>query len=300
VEPENRVVARELERRWNAHLAELETLKKEADAKVEAQRPLTEAEVERARRLGDDLEGVWQNATTSPRDRKRLLRTLVEEVQLRTDEDTYRVRILWKGGALTDCEVVRKRMRAAHATPEDTIDLIRRLAIEFDDAQIARVLNKQGRRSGYGNTFTKVAVRMVRRRNAIPICKQKRARDPRDGPFTADETARELGVSMSTVHRWLRDGVLPGRQMTVGAPWQILLTDEVRRRLTGGDAPVGWVGLTEAARRLGTNKAQVAHLVKTGKLEAVRAQVGKRQCWRIDVESADCGAQASLFDTPKT
>jgi len=74
------------------------------------------------------------------------------------------------------------------------------------------------------------------------------------------------------------------------------VTDEVRRRLSGSDAPQGWVGLIEAARRLGVGKSQVAYLVKQGKVPAVRTCVGKRSCWRIDVSSATCGRQADLFD----
>jgi excisionase family DNA binding protein len=81
-----------------------------------------------------------------------------------------------------------------------------------------------------------------------------------------------------------------------GAPWSIVLTEEVRRRLTAGDAPAGWVGLDEAARRLGLTKSHVAYLVKQGKLNAVRTTVGKRQCWRIDVASATCGRQSDLLD----
>ena len=101
---------------------------------------------------------------------------------------------------------------------------------------------------------------------------------------------------MSTVHRWLREGILAGEQLTPGAPWRIVLTAEVRQRLCGGEAPDGWVGLSEAARRLGLSKSHVAYLVKTGKLNAVQTTVGKRRCWRIDVDSATCARQAGLFD----
>jgi len=101
---------------------------------------------------------------------------------------------------------------------------------------------------------------------------------------------------MSTVHRWLREGILAGEQLTAGAPWRIVLTAEVRQRLSGGDAPDGWVGLSEAARRLGLSKSHVAYLVKTGKLKAVQTTVGKRRCWRIAVDSANCARQAGLFD----
>jgi excisionase family DNA binding protein len=95
---------------------------------------------------------------------------------------------------------------------------------------------------------------------------------------------------------WLNDGVLVGTQATAGAPWRIVLTEETRRRLQAGDAPEGWVGLSEAARRLGLSKPAVAYLVNSGKLTAVRTKVGKRQCWRIDVSSTDCGRQSGLFD----
>ena len=104
---------------------------------------------------------------------------------------------------------------------------------------------------------------------------------------------------MTTVHRWLREGLLAGTQLTRSAPWQIVLPEDVRRRLTAGEAPLDWVGLTEASRRLGLSKQRVAHLVKTGKLPAMRATVGKRQCWRIDVRSTACGRQADLLD-PKS
>jgi excisionase family DNA binding protein len=140
------------------------------------------------------------------------------------------------------------------------------------------------------------SVRSLRGKHQIPACTQKKPRDEREGPFTADEAADELGVTMGTIHRWLRAGVLAGEQATPRAPWRIILTEQVRRRLRGGDAPVGWVGLDEAARRLGLGKSHVAYLVKQGKLNAVRTTVGKRQCWRIDVSSATCGRQPDLFD----
>jgi len=117
--------------------------------------------------------------------------------------------------------------------------LVRQLAREFDDAQIARILNKQGRRSGLGNPFTQQSVTLLRGKHRIAKCGKKIARGALEGPFTADEAARELGVTMSTVHRWLREGVLAGEQLTPGAPWRIVLTEEVRQRLSGGEAPAG-------------------------------------------------------------
>ena len=87
-----------------------------------------------------------------------------------------------------------------------------------------------------------------------------------------------------------------GEQATPGAPWRILLTDEVRKKLSGGEAPEGWVSLGEAARRLGLTCSHVAYLVKTGKLEAMQTIVRKARRWRINVESATCGRQPELFE----
>lgn len=297
VEPENRTVARELERRWEKRLEELDSVRSKAASALECRRPLSEAELARAAQLGQDLEQVWTAPSTTLRERKRLLRCLIEEVQVRSQEKRYQILIVWKGGATTQRDVPRFAPGGqACATSFDTVELVRKLALEFDDAQIARILNRQGRRSGLGLAFTKQSVASMRGKAKIPMAPKPRARDEREGPFTLDQAARQLGVTAGTVQRWLRDGVLAGRQAVPGAPWQIVLTDEVRRRLAGGDAPEGWVGLSEAARRLGLGKSHVAYLVKQGKLKAVRATVGKRQCWRIDVLSATCGPQTDLLD----
>ncbi len=296
VEPENRLVGRELERRWNEQLKQLEAVRQKAEAQRQQIRWLSEDEMARAAHLARNIEEVWYSETTTNRDRKRLLRCLVDEVQLITEDIRYVVRIVWKGGALTELEVPRRGAGTGHKTSEDDIELVRQLAKEFDDTQIARILNKQGRRTGFGNPFTQAKVMSLRGHHKIPKCPPQPAKDPKEGPFTADEAAVELGVSMSTIHRWLREGILAGEQMTPGAPWKIVLTEEVRRKLSGGHAPEGWVGLSEAARRLGLSKSYVAYLVKTGKLEAMQTTVRKQRRWRINVDSATCGRQTALFE----
>jgi len=245
VEPENRTVARELERRWNARLEELEALKRQASIARIDRSPLTAEEVERARSLGSDLGAVWNAQSTTMRDRKRLLRALIEEVQISTTEKRHRARILWKGGAVTEREVERVKGGQATATSEDIVETVRTLAREFDDGQIARILNRQGRRSGRGLAFTATSVRSLRGKNQIPVCARKEPQHEREGPFTAEQVARELGVSDSTVHHWLRQGLLAGSQAAPRAPWRIVLTEEIRRRLTVGEAPPDWVGLRD-------------------------------------------------------
>ncbi len=297
VEPENRTVARELERRWEQRLVDLEAVRAKAAGVLERQRPLSEAELVRARELGRNLDALWEAETTTVKDRKRLLRCLIDEVQLRSEKNRYHALIAWKGGSTTEREVVRFAPGGhVKATPLETVALVRELAREFDDAQIARILNRQGRRSGRGLAFTKESVTSLRGKNRIPIAPKPEPKDELEGPFTLDDAARELGVTTATVQRWLREGLLVGRQSVPGAPWRIVLSEEVRRRLSGGDAPADWVGLSEAARRLGLGKSHVAYLVKQGKLKAVRTRVGSRHCWRIDVSSESCRLQADLLD----
>ena len=300
VEPENRIVARELERRWNARMEELDVVRAKA-REARAQHPaLTNEELAMALALGGDLQAVWSAPTTEARDRKRLLRTLIEEVQLRTEPKRHLVRIVWKGGATTDRDIVRLRGGQLKATSEDTIDLVRKLAVDLDDAQIARTLNRQGRRSGLGRAFTRVGVHSMRQRNQIPGHSHRVAKNPSEGPFTAQEAAEQLGVAHQTILDWLRDGMLAGEQPTPGAPWRIVLSDDTRRRVAGGDAPPGWVTLTAAAQRLGMSKSHVVYLVKTGKLPAIRTKVGRRSCWKIDVSTAERGPQRDLFEQSTT
>ncbi len=295
VEPENRLVARSLERQWNEQLCALDAVRTQAAAACRQPLVLTAAQRERIGRLACDLDALWAAPTTTNRDKKTLLRCLVEEVQILAEAERCRIRMVWKGGAVTDHEIARK-VRPPHATDEDTLALVRRLAEQFDDAQIARILNRQGRRTGRDNPFTRSRVATLRNAHGIAFCPQPAAADQNERTFTADEAADELGVTSRTIHRWLREGMLPGEQATPGAPWRISLTNEVRRRLTIGDAPAGWVGLSEAARRLGLSKQHVVYLVRTGKLPAVRTTVGTSTCWRIDVSTATCGDQQQLFE----
>jgi hypothetical protein len=173
-------------------------VRREAEQALQAPTLLSDEERRKIRVLGADLSAIWEAPTTTNRDRKRLLRCLIEEVQLRVEQTRHAVRIVWKGGGVTEREVVRGKPGWAQRTQEDTIALVRELAREFDDAQSARILNKQGRRSGLGNPFTQPSVTSLRGKHGIAKCPHKIAQDPIEGPFTADEAARELGVTMST------------------------------------------------------------------------------------------------------
>lgn len=296
VEPENRQVARSLERAWNEKLQELEAVRLRGQQSMQAKAALGPDEVERLKDLSSDLRAVWSAPTTTDRERKQLLRCLIEEVQLHTAPDQHTVTVVWKGGATSQHTWVRERGNRTRQTQDDAVELVRKLAAELDDRQIAVVLNKQGHRDAHGNAFTRTRIASLRASNGISTCALPPASDPVAGPFTADQAAAELGVTSATVHRWLREGLVVGSQLAPGAPWRIHLTPTVRQRLTTGTAPSGWVSLTEAAKRLEISKQLVAHRVNAGQLEAHRTQVGKKVVWRIRVPEPRAALQGNLFD----
>jgi len=296
VDAANRLVAAELERRWNEALAHVEEIRLEADARLAGvMRELSQVERERVRRMAQDVKRIWSAATTTPRDRKRLLRAAIERVVLTALDHSVKVAVEWKGGEVSELEVRRQRRgEPVIRTDAEVVELVCRLAVEggLDDTQIARVLIRQGLRTATGLTFTKLRVQSVRQRNNI--ARGSCVRESGEQLYTAEEAARELDVSSQTIHHWLRSGLLPGKQATLGAPWRIALDEQARHRLAGSDAPEGWVGLEEAARRLGVCKQSVANWVNAGKLQAVRVARGRRKGWRICVDSTGLEKQLSL------
>jgi DNA invertase Pin-like site-specific DNA recombinase len=198
-EPEHRLVARTLEARLEAALEELDRERRKL-AELEGRRPepLTPAEREALTRIARDLPRLWDAPTTTARDRKELLRTLVSEVTVTVREQPRRaeIEILWEGGARMKLDIKLARRGAKRTcTPEDTVELIRKLAEHHPDRQIAAILNKQGRRTGTGLLFSEPRVKWVRQQNGIPAAPPP---DPESGIFTIEQAATELGVAQTT------------------------------------------------------------------------------------------------------
>jgi hypothetical protein len=232
VDPDNRLVARGLEREWKQRLADLEAAKDELAHRL-AQRPRTLSQEERDRllALGADLAAVWDASTTTPRDRKELLRALVEEVILSVDRDKSAAQLIlrWKGGALTNLDVPLPRSRPAPIRmDEETLNLVRRLGALYPDTVIAGILNRQGRTTARGYRFDADRVANLRTRWRIP-CFQPKPEVAEGEIMTIAATAGALNVAPSTLHRWLNQGLIPGEQATAGAPWRIRITDELKR-----------------------------------------------------------------------
>ena len=292
VDPDNRLVARGLEREWEESLKALEAAKADL-ARRESERPHVIAQQERNRllSLGPDLLSLWNANTTTPRDRKELLRTLIDEVIVKVDRDAFAAHLTmrWKGGALTEIDLALPRSRPATIrTDEDTVALLRRLAVHYPDPVIAGILNRQGRTTAYGHRFDRNRVGNLRRHWKIPGFQEKTQADGE--LMTIRQAADALSVAPSTIHRLLNDGMIAGEQLTPAAPWRIRLTDELKARFNS-ETSDDFLPMHEAMQALGVSRQTVLQRVKRGELEAVHVMRGKQKGLRIKV----LAPQLSLF-----
>jgi len=221
-DPENRLVAGELERRWNHSLAQVSDLESRVLALRTQSAPLSQREQERLLELGRDLHLLWHHAAAPVELKKRILRTVLEEIVV-TNTDVPPQHVLhlhWKGGVHTELRVVRngtgQHRRVADAT---AVELITELSKICDDKMIAVVLNRLGYRTGTGQTWRVHHVSNVR------YCRRL-ANYHHDGTWLPLEAAaRELGVSNTVIKYLIADGVLPATQVVRCAPWVIARVD---------------------------------------------------------------------------
>jgi len=298
-EPENQLVARTLEAAWEGKLAAV-TAAEASLAAEQARQPssLTDDEVRWLAAAGADIRAVFDAPSTTPRERKQLIRALLTEITVTVDQQarTAALTIYWEGGASTSITVTLPRLGTPWRTTDtSTVDLVRRLAEHHDDATIAGVLARQGRRTGTGLAFTKNRVADLRHAHGIPAAARKNVTPAGQGEDVVSITraAAELGVGVSTIYRWIADGFIPGEQAEPGAPWRIRLTSELRAKVTG-QAPDGWLPLNQAAAALGMARQTVLHKVQRGELAAVHVRHGRRSGLRIQVKPD----QSGLFEKP--
>jgi DNA invertase Pin-like site-specific DNA recombinase len=294
VEPENRLVARTLETEWDSRLSELAATEAElARRQNQHPGPITDEQRTRIRALGADLRCVWEAPTTTDRDRKELLQTLLDEVIIAVEPAESKAHLIlrWRGGAISELNLgLRSRKIPPIRTDEDTIDLVRRLAVHYPDAVIAGILNRQGRHTANDDRFTANKVGNLRRYWKIPRFDPGTV--PAEGELVTVKRAAEiLGTAPSTVHRWLADGFIAGEQITPGAPWRIRINEEIRARFVAA-VPENHVPMLEATRLLGVSRQTVLQRVKRGELPAVHVRCGKRTGLYIRV----LGTQTTLFD----
>ena len=241
VEPENRIVATELERRWNERLAEVARLEEQIRTAQEMQLGLGISEAERSElmALADDLPRAWNHPAAKAETRKRILRTMLEEVVVRAEPGHLRLKLHWKGGDHTTLDVQKSR-HGEHRwkTSSATEQLIHELARLLPDGSIAAVLNRLGIRYAKGHTWTQLRIRNFRAERGIAIYREGERAER--GELILHEAASQLDVSKMTVIRLIKANVLPAKQCCPGAPYVILREDlespTIRRAIESGRA----------------------------------------------------------------
>jgi DNA invertase Pin-like site-specific DNA recombinase len=227
VDPDNRLVAGELERRWNETLRAVAKIEGDIAAMF-ARRPLPLGEPERQQliTLGADLECAWLHPAATAATRKRILRTALSEVIVRRDGAIIHAVLHWQGGDHTELRV-EQRLNATGPhnprVPDDTIAFMRELARLMPDHQIARLLNRIGNPTGYGYAWTQQRVCSLR--NHHEIAPYRDGEWAERGEITLEEAAKIVGVCRMTALRMLRRGDIKGRQVCPGAPWVIRIAD---------------------------------------------------------------------------
>jgi excisionase family DNA binding protein len=225
VDPDNRLVARELEARWNealAHAQRLETHLQSVDQTATIE-PLPDRTTFMS--LAHDLPAVWEAPTTDMRLKQRILRVVLHEIVADLDDERSDVVLLlhWAGGQHSEIRVRRNPTgKHRHCTSLEAIEIIRRMAGRSPDEQIAATLNRLGLRTGRDNTWTEGHVRSARHTHGIT------SNDVDNGApdvMTLDDAARCLGVSATTVRRLIHEQILPAQQVVACAPWEIKRAD---------------------------------------------------------------------------
>ena len=243
---------------------------------------LSQQQREQVRALGTDLKQVWDAPTTTDRDRKELFQSLLDEVKIDVLAEQAKAHLVlrWKTGAHRELDVLwRVKRLPPLRTDEDTIDLVRRLAVHHPDAIIAGVLSCQGRKTATGENFTADKVGNLRRYWKIP--RYEPPSTPPEGELLSIEAAaKRLGLAASTLHRWLNDGFVAGEQVTPDAPWRIRMSKELRALIVA-ESPPGYVAMLQAMRILGVSRQTIMQRVKRGELCVVHVSRGRQKGLRI-------------------
>ena len=222
VNPANRLVADNLERLWNDRLQSLQECE-ERLSRAQAQsrhREPTPEDREAWLCMGAELERAWRHEAAPPELRKRIVRAALVEIVVTVEDNIVTLVVHWQGGSHTELRV-RKNRTGEHrlAADAETGNLIRELARIMPDRLIASFLNRAGKRTGQGNSWTVACLRAFRSNHDIPVHREGEMRERNE--MKLEEAAAHLAVSEKTVRRLIHDGAIVARQACKGAPWVI-------------------------------------------------------------------------------
>ena len=220
IDPENRLVAAELERRWNTELEKLEGLEQRIEQEValrEKDQPSTSSSVED---LASDLVDIWNDGATDVRLKKRIVRTLIEEIVVAVDAPAGLITLVihWKGGVHTEIEV--KRRRRGHCslhTPTEVVDAVEALSRICTDDIIAGVLNRNGLLTGRGNRWTRERVRSLRAKRRMPCYSEERQET--EGWMNLTQASAHVELASVSLRRAVERGEVVAVHPMPDGPW---------------------------------------------------------------------------------
>ncbi len=267
VEPENRLVARELERAWNEAMLHQQQVQAGYD-KFRRTQPtgLTDAERQQIAALAEDIPALWHAATTTPAERQEIARLLLTSVAVEVvgQSEQVRVRLTWKGGHASDHALTRSVDR--YANRSDYARLLGRIGELSDSGLSWAAVAEQLNREGFvpPKRVTRFSGAMVARllgqrdRNSPRLQASRAAGMLREDEWLLRDLARELGMPCDTLHRWRRVGWVHARKLPVGSgAWALWADEEERTRLRLlRQTPRGWSEEAEERTRLTRPKAQ--------------------------------------------
>jgi hypothetical protein len=233
VEPENRLVARSLERTWEAKLREVEAVEQEYENwQRQHHLELTIQDCQEILRLGEDFPRVWNAPTTTPADRKHIVRLLIRDVIADPHRVTGKVwfQINWQTGACT--EHCYTRCVQDYANYPDLERLQQRIhqlhAQQMMDKEIASTLNAEGFRNAHRQPFTSQMIWLLRQRWGLPTVIPQGFSPEQwgDGTYSIAGAAKRLDVFPGTIYSWIRSQRLEAHQVAKGTPWKVVLDDE--------------------------------------------------------------------------
>ena len=223
VDPDNRLVAAELEARWNEAMMKLRECEQRLTNDADRARPTVDPDA--LFKLAADLEEAWNAPATSMKTKQRLVRTLVDEIVVDVDDTTREVVLLvhWHGGQHSEVRVRKPKSGEHTKRASDEADkVIREMATGWSDQDIAATLNRMGQTTGQGNTWNAQRVGAYRQSHRIAGYESA----VKDGQcLTMVEAAEKLDVSRHAIRKLIKAGILPARQVVKDAPWQIRSED---------------------------------------------------------------------------
>jgi DNA invertase Pin-like site-specific DNA recombinase len=224
VDPRNRLVAAQLEQRWNAKLEKVETLRSSLGSLEQRPRPLTEREEAALLSLGENFAAVWESEHCPVALKKKIVRTVIEEVIVEEDEAAKELvfTIHWKGGTHTAFRMPKPRSGVGRQTSLEDLEIIRRMAVRYGDDDIARVLTKLQRRTATGKRWSALRVESIRKRHGIA---GERSSAPDPEILSLAQAAVQGGVSDTTIRRLVEAGLLAMNQVAPWAPWEVRRSD---------------------------------------------------------------------------